>query len=91
MTGVQTCALPISFVGACIGGVCGGAVVAFFAVGAGTLGISGLPLSAATNQPLHYLWGVLTAYLVGFIAAYLLGFIDPTDENTPQEREGAVP
>ena len=75
------------FVGACIGGACGGAVIAFFAVGAGTLGISGLPLSAATNQPLHYLWGVLTAYLSGFIAAYLLGFIDPAEENTPQERE----
>ena len=79
------------FVGACIGGACGGAVIAFFAVGAGTLGISGLPLAAATNQPLHYLWGVLTAYLVGFIAAYLLGFIDPAKENTPQEREGTAP
>lgn len=79
------------FVGACIGGACGGAVVAFFAVGAGTLGISGLPLAAATNQPLHYLWGVLTAYLVGFIAAYLLGFIDPTEENTPQEGKETAP
>ncbi|MGP1367208.1 MAG: PTS transporter subunit EIIC [Schwartzia sp. (in: firmicutes)] len=79
------------FVGACIGGACGGAVVAFFAVGAGTLGISGLPLAAATNQPLHYLWGVLTAYLVGFIAAYLLGFIDPAEESAPQERKETAP
>lgn len=79
------------FIGACIGGACGGAVVAFFAVGARTLGISGLPLSAATNQPLHYLWGVLTAYLVGFVAAYLLGFIDPMEVNTPKEREDSSP
>lgn len=79
------------FIGACIGGACGGAVIAFFAVGAGTLGISGLPLTAATNQPLHYLFGLLTAYVVGFIAAYLLGFIDPTEEGTPQERKDAAP
>ena len=79
------------FIGACLGGACGGAVIAFFAVGAGTLGISGLPLAAATNQPLHYLWGILTAYIVGFIAAYLLGFTDPSEESTTQQRKETVP
>ena len=79
------------FIGACLGGACGGAVIAFFAVGAGTLGISGLPLAAATNQPLHYLWGILTAYIVGFIATYLLGFTDPSEESTTQQRKETLP
>ena len=69
------------FLGACLGGACGGAVVASFGVGAGTLGISGLPLAAATDQPLHYLLGVLTAYFVGFAATCILGFNDPTEES----------
>ena len=67
------------FMAACIGGAFGGAVEANFMVGAATLGISGLPLAAATNNILVYLIGLLTAYAVGFIAAWILGFEDPQE------------
>ena len=68
------------FVGACIGGAAGGAVQAHFAVGAATLGISGLPLAGATNHILIYLSGVAVAYIVGFAATWILGFDDPEEE-----------
>ena len=64
------------FVGACIGG----AVQAHFAVGAATLGISGLPLAGATNHIVIYLLGVAVAYAVGFAATWILGFDDPEEE-----------
>ena len=67
------------FIGACIGGACGGAIQATFMVGAATLGISGLPLAATTNNIPVYLIGLVTAYIVGFIATWLLGFDDPAD------------
>lgn len=67
------------FIGACIGGAFGGAVVASFTVGAATLGISGLPLAATTNNIPVYLGGLFTAYLVGFIATWLIGFDDPAE------------
>lgn len=67
------------FIGACIGGACGGAVQAASAVGAATLGISGLPLAAATNNIPIYLLGVLVAYAAGFAATWLLGFDDPPE------------
>ncbi len=71
--------LPLGkpFIGACIGGACGGAVQAAFGVGAATLGISGLPLAAAATDIPAYLIGLITAYAVGFAAAYLIGFTDP--------------
>ena len=60
--------LPLGkpFICACLGGACGGAVIAFFGIGASAFGISGLPLAAATTRPLYYLFGLITAYIVGF-------------------------
>ena len=77
--------LPLGkpFIGACIGGAFGGAVEASYVVGASTLGISGLPLAASTNNIPIYLLGLLTAYVVGFIATWLIGFDDPPEN--PQE------
>ncbi len=69
------------FIGACIGGAAGGAVQAHFAVGAATLGISGLPLAGATDHILLYLLGVAVAYGVGFAATWVLGFDDPEEEE----------
>ena len=65
------------FIAACIGGAFGGAVEASFMVGAATLGISGLPLAATTNNIPIYFAGLLTAYIVGFVATWILGFDDP--------------
>lgn len=67
------------FIGACIGGAFGGAVIATFTVGAATLGISGLPLAATTNNIPVYFAGLLTSYIVGFIATWLIGFDDPQE------------
>lgn len=74
--------LPLGkpFIAACIGGAFGGAVQAFFAVGATSIGLSGLPLAASTDKILYYLIGLCTAYIAGFIAALLIGFNDPVDE-----------
>ena len=68
------------FIGACIGGAFGGAVQASSMVGAATLGISGLPLAAATDNIAVYFVGLLTAYVMGFIATWLLGFDDPIEQ-----------
>ena len=75
--------LPLGkpFIGACIGGAAGGAVQAHFAVGAATLGISGLPLAGATDHILIYLFGVAVAYVAGFAATWILGFDDPEEEE----------
>ena len=67
------------FIGACIGGAFGGAVIAKFAVGAATLGISGLPLAATTNNIPVYLAGVAVSYIAGFTATWILGFDDPAE------------
>ena len=69
------------FIGACIGGAFGGAIQATFTVGANTLGISGLPLAATTNNIPVYLIGLVTAYIVGFIATCIIGFDDPQESN----------
>jgi len=69
------------FIGACIGGAFGGAVQAYFMVGAATLGISGLPLAGATDHILIYLAGLVTAYIAGFLATWILGFEDPEEEK----------
>jgi PTS system sucrose-specific IIC component len=64
------------FIGACIGGAFGGAVVAIAHVGASALGVSGVVLTLLVNKPLIYLLGVLIAYTGGFVATWLLGFED---------------
>ena len=64
------------FIAACIGGAFGGAVQASFMVGAATLGISGLPLAATTNNIPVYFIGLITAYIVGFAATWIIGFDD---------------
>lgn len=73
--------LPLGrpFLAACAGGALGGAWQALQGVGAYAMGISGLPLAAATNRPTYYLIGVLIAYVSGFIATYLIGFNDPEE------------
>ena len=67
------------FIAACIGGAFGGAVEATFMVGASTLGISGLPLAATTDNIPIYFVGLITAYVVGFIATWIIGFDDPAE------------
>ena len=67
------------FIGACIGGAFGGAIQASFMVGAATLGISGLPLAATTNNIPIYFLGLITSYIMGFIATWILGFDDPEE------------
>lgn len=71
--------LPLGrpFIAACIGGAFGGAVQAYFAVGATSIGLSGLPLAASTDNILYYLAGLVSAYAAGFIAACIIGFEDP--------------
>lgn len=73
--------LPLGkpFLGACIGGAFGGAVMAALAVGAKSMGLSGLPLALLVTKPLGYLIGVVIAYAAGFIASYALGFEDPQE------------
>lgn len=75
--------LPLGrpFIGACIGGAFGGAIQAASMVGASVLGLSGLPLAAATDHPTVYLIGLLVSYIVGFIATWLIGFNDPLEEE----------
>lgn len=73
--------LPLGkpFIGACIGGAFGGAVNAALAIGAQSMGLSGLPLALLVNKPLGYLVGVIVAYVAGFAATYVLGFEDPQE------------
>jgi PTS system sucrose-specific IIC component len=73
--------LPLGkpFIGACIGGAFGGAVMAALAVGAKSMGLSGLPLTLLVTKPVGYLIGVVVAYAAGFVAAYVLGFEDPQE------------
>lgn len=78
--------LPLGkpFLGACIGGACGGAFVAGIGnVGAVALGLSGIPLAAAiaSGGAITYLIGVLIAYVGGFAATSLIGFTDPVEEE----------
>lgn len=73
--------LPLGkpFIGACIGGACGGALQALNFVGATSIGLSGLPLAASTDHIPAYLFGLLTAYGTGFLATCAIGFNDPED------------
>ena len=79
--------LPLGrpFIGACIGGALGGAVQAAFQVGAGALGISGLPLAPSTTHVTAYLAGLAVSYVGGFIATWVMGFEDPVSHGTSAE------
>ena len=78
--------LPLGrpFVTACIGGAFGGAVQAAFSIGSSAIGISGLPLTTVTSQPLIYLLGILTSYIAGFALTWLAGFDEPEEQQAPQ-------
>lgn len=73
--------LPLGkpFLGACIGGAFGGAINAALAVGAKSMGLSGIPLSLLVNKPMVYLLAVIISYAAGFAATYILGFDDPQE------------
>lgn len=75
--------LPLGkpFLGACLGAAVGGAVMAFFKVGAVALGVSGLPLALliADGKMFVFLIGVAVSYVAGFFFTSLLGFEDPVE------------
>ncbi len=75
--------LPLGkpFLGACLGAGIGGAVMAFFKVGAVALGVSGLPLALliADGKMFVFLIGVLASYIGGYFFTELLGFEDPVE------------
>ena len=77
--------LPLGrpFLGACLGATVGGAIEAGAAVGAGAIGISGLPLAPTVNNIPVYLLGLLASYIAGFIVTWLIGFEDPEEEVSP--------
>lgn len=75
--------LPLGkpFAAACLGAGVGGAVMAFFKVGAVAMGVSGLPLALliADGKMLVFLAGVLASYAAGYLFTELIGFDDPVD------------
>lgn len=75
--------LPLGkpFIAACLGAGVGGAVMAFFKVGAVAMGVSGLPLALliADGKMLVFLAGVLASYAAGYLFTELIGFDDPTE------------
>lgn len=72
--------LPLGkpFLGACLGAGVGGAVMAFFKVGAVALGVSGLPLALLISEgkTLVFLLGVLSSYVAGYLFTSIIGFDD---------------
>ncbi|MGL5933130.1 MAG: PTS transporter subunit EIIC [Cetobacterium sp.] len=75
--------LPLGkpFTAACLGAGVGGAVMAFFKVGAVAMGVSGLPLALliADGKMFVFLIGVVVSYIAGYIFTGMLGFDDPTE------------
>ncbi len=75
--------LPLGkpFLGACLGAGVGGAVMAFFKVGAVAMGVSGLPLALliADGKMFVFLIGVLASYAAGYLFTEILGFEDPVE------------
>ncbi|MGL6024190.1 MAG: PTS transporter subunit EIIC, partial [Cetobacterium sp.] len=66
---------------ACLGAGVGGAVMAFFKVGAVAMGVSGLPLALliADGKMFVFLIGVAVSYAAGYLFTELLGFEDPAE------------
>lgn len=76
--------LPLGkpFLGACLGGAVGGALISYFKVATVvTFGISGLPLALTivTGKVAIYLLGYLVAVAAGFLFTWFLGFNDPEE------------
>lgn len=76
--------LPLGkpFLGACLGGAVGGALISYYKVATViTFGISGLPLALTivTGKVVLYLLGYLVAVIAGFLFTWLLGFNDPEE------------
>ncbi|PLR34810.1 PTS sugar transporter subunit IIC [Chimaeribacter coloradensis] len=76
--------LPLGkpFLGACLGGAVGGALISYWKVSTViTFGISGLPLALTivAGKVMFYLTGYLVAVLAGFIFTWIAGFNDPEE------------
>lgn len=76
--------LPLGkpFLGACLGGAVGGALISYWKVATViTFGISGLPLALTivTGKVMLYLLGYLLAVIAGFLFTWLMGFNDPEE------------
>ncbi len=67
--------LPLGrpFITACLGGACGGAVIAACGVGSVAIGISGLPGTVIASDWAGYLMGTVTAYGAGFLLTLAFG------------------
>ena len=67
--------LPLGrpFITACLGGACGGAVIAACGVGSVGIGISGLPGALIATDVMGYLMGTVTAYAAGFLLTVAFG------------------
>ncbi|MCW6542660.1 PTS transporter subunit EIIC [Yersinia ruckeri] len=76
--------LPLGkpFIGACLGGAIGGALISYWKVATViTFGISGLPLALTiiSGKVMLYLLGMVVTILAGFIFTWFMGFNDPEE------------
>jgi PTS system sucrose-specific IIC component len=76
--------LPLGkpFIGACLGGAVGGAVISYLKVATViTFGLSGLPLALTIvpGKVVLYLIGVTVTILAGFLFTWFIGFKDPVE------------